>query len=186
MIKWAMSFILIGARGHVVTTAKSSGEVVGRAPTDICFWKINKDLECFFILLCVRKCLPELFWRGETACLRTPFNIRLWDIYIRLWDQNSSTVSCCVFIFWGLKVSPTPTPQKNVVERFWGYRVLERIKTHRLRPTPALYDPQTYEFFRFYEKKPFSIFDVYPSYFDRIPDFFDQNLERVSAHLLYF
>ena len=80
-------------------------------------------------------------------------------------------MSFCVFTLLRLKVFPTFTPQKKVVEKFWGYRVLERIKTHRLRPTPALYDPQTYEFFRFYEKKPFSIFDVYPSYFDRIPEF---------------
>ena len=99
----------------------------------------------------------------------------LWDIYIRLWDQNSNMVSFCVFTFLRLKVFSTFTLQKKIVERFWGYRVLERIKTHRLSTTPALYDPQTYEFFRFYEKKPFSIFDVYPSYFDRIPEFFRPN-----------
>ena len=78
-------------------------------------------------------------------------------------------VSFCVFTFLRLKAFSTFTLQKKVVERFWGYRVLERIKTHRLRPTPALYDPQTYEFFRFYVFDVKSIFDVYPSYFDRIP-----------------
>ena len=76
--------------------------------------------------------------------------------------------------FYSFKVKSISNfyPSKKIVERFWGYRFLERIKTHRLRPTPALYDPQTYEFFRFYEKKVFSIFDVYPSYFDRISEFF--------------
>ena len=47
----------------------------------------------FFHFICVRKCPPELFWRGETACPRTHFHIRLWDIYIRLWDQNSNMIS---------------------------------------------------------------------------------------------
>ena len=84
-------------------------------------------------------------------------------------------MSFCVFTFLRLKVFSIFTLHKKFVERFWGYRVLERIKTHRLSTKPALYDPQTYEFFRFYEKRPFRIFDVYPSYFDRIPEFFWPN-----------
>ena len=84
--------------------------------------------------------------------------ILTWSVFHKILEKTIS-----VFL--------TFTFQKQIVERFWGYRVVERIKTHRLSTKPALYDPQTYEFFRFYEKKPFRIFDVYPSYFDRIPEF---------------
>ena len=132
-----MQFILIGARGHVVTAPKKFRWGFWRAPTDI-FLKNQQGFIVFFYFICVRKCPPELFWRGETACPRTHFHIRLWDIYIRLWDQNSNMVSFCVFTFLRLKVFSTFTLQKNIVERFWGYRVLERIKTHRLSTTPAL------------------------------------------------
>ena len=139
-----------------------------------------------FHLICVRKCPPELFCRGKTTCPRTHFHIRLWDIYIRLWDQNSNMVSFCVFIFLRLKVFPTFTLHKKNVERVWGYRVLERIKTHRLRPTPALYDPQTYDFF-VSTKRSLSVFLMFTHHILIVfQNLFDQNLERVSAQLLCF
>ena len=66
----------------------------------------------FSFYLC-KEIPPELFWRGETTCPRTHFHIHLWDIYLRLWDQNSNMVSFCVFTFLMLKVFSTFTLQKN-------------------------------------------------------------------------
>ena len=109
---WAMQFILIGARGHVVTTPSQFRWGCWES-TDWPFFENSTRIYGAFHFICVRKCPPELFCRGETACPRTHFHIRLWDIYIRLWDQNSNMVSFCVFTFLRLKVFSTFTLQKN-------------------------------------------------------------------------
>lgn len=72
---------------------KTSGEVAGRALADICFEKRSGFCNAFFHFICVGKCPPEVFCRGNTTCPRNHFHIRLWDIYIRLWGQNSNTIS---------------------------------------------------------------------------------------------